>query len=156
MEQEVEALPGVAKAVKQLADAGYVLVGASNQPDVGRGTIPRKFVEDVNRRLLKHLPQIREIDVCYDFDDASPRRKPNPGMLLDAARKYNVDLTESFMVGDRAKDIEAGRRAGCRTIFIDHGYREARPEPPADFTTHSLLDAARWILNSQTAKDRAT
>jgi D-glycero-D-manno-heptose 1,7-bisphosphate phosphatase len=144
--EEVEILPGVIEAVQQLADAGFVLVGASNQPDVGRGTIPREFVEAINRSLLEQLPQIREIEVCFDFDDASPRRKPNPGMLLDAARKYNVDLKESFMVGDRAKDIEAGRRAGCRNIFIDHGYREARPEPPADFMTDSLLEAARWIL----------
>jgi D-glycero-D-manno-heptose 1,7-bisphosphate phosphatase len=145
--EQVEILPGVAQAVKQLAAAEYVLVGASNQPDVGRGTIKREFVETVNRHLLEQLPQIREIDACYDGDDASPRRKPNPGMLLDAARKYQLNMAESFMVGDRAKDVEAGRRAGCRTIFIDHGYSEPRPEPPADFATGSLLEAARWILN---------
>jgi D-glycero-D-manno-heptose 1,7-bisphosphate phosphatase len=147
--EEVEILPGVAEAVRKLATAGYVLIGASNQPDVGRGTIPKEFVEAVNRHLLEQLPEIREIDACYDFDDASPRRKPNPGMLLDAARKYDLDLERSFMVGDRAKDIQAGRRAGCRTIFIDHGYREARPEPAADFTTHSLLEAAEWILKQK-------
>lgn len=147
--EEVEILPGVPEAVRKLAAAGYALVGASNQPDVGRGTIPKEFVEAVNRRLLDQLPQIREIDACYDFDDACPRRKPNPGMLLDAAEKYNFDLRASFMVGDRAKDIEAGRRAGCRTIFIDRGYRETRPEPPADFMTHSLLEAAEWILKEQ-------
>jgi D-glycero-D-manno-heptose 1,7-bisphosphate phosphatase len=149
--EQVELLPGVAEAVPQLAAAGYVLVGASNQPDVGRGTIPREFVEAVNRQLLEQLPQIREIDACYDCDDASPRRKPNPGMLLEAARKYHLNLAESFMVGDRAKDVEAGRRAGCRTIFIDHGYSEPRPQPPADLTSGSLLEAARWILNGQPA-----
>jgi D-glycero-D-manno-heptose 1,7-bisphosphate phosphatase len=133
-----------------------VLVGASNQPDVGRGTINREFVETVNRYLLEQLPQIREIDACYDGDDSSPRRKPNPGMLLDAARKYQLNLAESFMVGDRAKDVEAGRRAGCRTVFIDHGYSEQHPEPPADFTTGSLLKAARWILNGQPATRKAT
>jgi D-glycero-D-manno-heptose 1,7-bisphosphate phosphatase len=147
--EEVEILHGVAEAVQKLAAAGFVLVGASNQPDVGRGTIPKEFVEAVNRRLLEQLPQIKEIDACYDFDDSSPRRKPNPGMLLDAAVKYDIDLAASFMVGDRAKDIEAGRRAGCRTIFIDHGYREAQPEPAADFTTQSLLEAAEWILKQK-------
>ena len=147
--EQVEILPGVAGAVRQLAAAGFVLVGASNQPDVGRGTIPRDFVERVNRHVLEQLPQIREIDACYDCDDASPRRKPNPGMLLEVARKYHLNLAESFMVGDRAKDIEAGRRAGCRTIFIDHGYSEPRPEPPADFTTGSLLEAVRWILSKE-------
>ncbi len=150
---EVEILPGVAEAIRQLSAAGFLLLGASNQPDVGRGTIPKEFVEAVNRHLLKELPQIREIDACYDFDDASPRRKPNPGMLLDAARKYDINLAQSFMVGDRAKDVEAGQRAGCRTIFIDHGYREAPPEPHADFTTDSLSGAARWILNGLRQKD---
>jgi D-glycero-D-manno-heptose 1,7-bisphosphate phosphatase len=152
---EVEILPGVAEAVRQLSAAGYLLLGASNQPDVGRGTIPKEFVEAVNRRLLEELPQIREIDACYDFDDASPRRKPNPGMLQDAARKYDIDLTKSFMVGDRAKDVEAGRRAGCRTIFIDYGYRETRPEPPADFTTDSLSSAAQWIVNGHHVRDKS-
>ena len=147
--EEVEILPGVVEAVRRLAAAGCILVGASNQPDVGRGTIPREFVEAVNRRLLEQLPEIREIDACYDFDDVNPRRKPNPGMLLDAARKYSINLAASFMVGDRAKDIEAGRRAGCRTILIDYGYREPRPEPAADLTTHSLLDAAAWILKEK-------
>jgi len=153
--EDVEILPGVADGVRQLSAAGYLLVGASNQPDVGRGTIPKEFVEAVNRHLLTQLPQIREIDVCYDFDDTSPRRKPNPGMLLETARKYDIDLAGSFMVGDRAKDIEAGQRAGCRAIFIDHGYREPRPEPAADFTTHSLLDAAHWILSGHTARELA-
>jgi D-glycero-D-manno-heptose 1,7-bisphosphate phosphatase len=154
--EEVKILPGVAEAVRKLSDAGYLLLGASNQPDVGRGTIPKEFVEAVNRHLLTQLPQIREIDVCFDFDDKIPRRKPNPGMLMDAADKYDINLTESFMVGDRAKDVEAGRRAGCRTIFIDHHYRESRPEPPADFTTYSLLDAAQWILKCQPSKVSAT
>jgi D-glycero-D-manno-heptose 1,7-bisphosphate phosphatase len=152
---QVEILPGVAEAVRQLSDAGYLLIGASNQPDVGRGTISREFVETVNRHLLEKLPQIREIDACYDFDDASPRRKPNSGMLLEAARKYDIDLAESLMIGDRAKDVEAGRRAGCRTIFIEQDYQESRPEPPADFTTRSLLDAAQWILNDKAAKEIA-
>ncbi len=155
-QEEVKLLPGVADAVREMAAAGYLLVGVSNQPDVGRGTIPKGFVEGVNGYLLAQLPEIREIDVCYEFDDAAPRRKPNAGMLLDAARKYELDLTKSFMVGDRAKDMEAGRRAGCRTIFIDHGYREPPPEPPADFTTPSLLEAARWILNRQPAKEMTT
>jgi D-glycero-D-manno-heptose 1,7-bisphosphate phosphatase len=152
--EQVKILPGVAEGVGRLAEGGYLLLGASNQPDVGRGTIPKDFVEAVNRHLLTQLPQIKEIDVCYDFDDQSPRRKPNPGMLLEAARKYEIDLKESFMVGDRAKDVEAGRRAGCRTIFIDQAYREPRPEPPTDFTTHSLLDAAQWILQSPERKRR--
>jgi D-glycero-D-manno-heptose 1,7-bisphosphate phosphatase len=144
--EEVVLLPGVLEALRHLAEAGFLLVGASNQPDISLGTLSRETVQAINRHLLARLPMIKEILVCEEADDACPRRKPNPGMLLEAEEKYAIDLTKSFMIGDRAKDIEAGRRAGCRTIFLDHGYVEKKPDPPADYTTRSLPDAAEWIL----------
>jgi D-glycero-D-manno-heptose 1,7-bisphosphate phosphatase len=147
--KEVVLLPGVAEAIRQLAEAGFLLVGASNQPDVSAGTLRRETVEAINHDLLARLPGIREILVCFEADDACPRRKPNPGMLLEAAEKYGIDLAASFMIGDRAKDIEAGRRAGCRTIFLDHGYAEKKPNPPADYTTGSMQEAAQWILEQR-------
>lgn len=85
--------------------------------------------------------------VCYHDDaDGCECRKPKPGMLLAAARDFGIDLARSFMVGDRWRDIEAGRRAGCRTIFVDYGYEEPRPEG-FDFATDSLLGAAEWICS---------
>jgi D-glycero-D-manno-heptose 1,7-bisphosphate phosphatase len=148
--EALEILPGVHEALSQLRDAGFILIGATNQPDVARGTQRRDVVEAMNARLLADLP-ITEIFVCYEDRDDCPRRKPNPGLLLEAAEHFGIDLTTSFMVGDRWKDIEAGRRAGCRTIFIDCAYTERRPDPDPDHIAANLADAANWIL-SQTRK----
>jgi D-glycero-D-manno-heptose 1,7-bisphosphate phosphatase len=142
---ELEILPGVPEALQRLAAAGFCLIGATNQPDVSHGLIAQDVVEVMHRRLLATLP-LDDILVCYSTDNADPRRKPNPGMVHEAAERFGIDLEHSFLIGDRWKDIEAGRRAGCRTIFIDYGYAEGLPDPPADFTTYSLAEAADWIL----------
>jgi len=142
-----EILPGVPEAVCRLHDAGFLLIGATNQPDVTRGTQRREVVEAMNARLLDEMP-ITAILVCYEDGDDCPRRKPNPGLLLEAAETFGIDLSASFMVGDRWRDVEAGRRAGCRTVFIDLGYTERRPDPPADHTAVDLTAAAVWILSN--------
>jgi D-glycero-D-manno-heptose 1,7-bisphosphate phosphatase len=141
-----EILPGVFEAVRKLCDAGFLLIGATNQPDVSRGTQRREVIEAMNSRLLDEMP-ITAILVCYEDGEDCPRRKPNPGLLLEAAETYHIDLARSFMVGDRWRDVEAGRRAGCRTVFIDLGYAERRPQPDANYTAANLLDAAHWILS---------
>ncbi|MBX6311599.1 MAG: HAD family hydrolase [Isosphaeraceae bacterium] len=143
--EELEILPGVAEALRSLRAAGFLLVGATNQPDVARGTQRREVIEAMNARLLAELPLL-EIRVCYEDGDTCPQRKPNPGLLLEAAEAHRIDLAASFMIGDRWRDIEAGRRAGCRTIFLDLGYIERRPDPPADHTAADLPAAAAWIL----------
>ena len=144
--EEFEIHPGAAEAARRLRDAGFLLIGATNQPDVARGTQTREAVEAINARLLDALP-LDEVRVCYDDGDDAPRRKPNPGLLLEAAEAHGVDLAASFMVGDRWRDVEAGRRAGCRTVFIDRGYAERRPDPPADHDAADLSEAADWILS---------
>ncbi len=143
---DLEVLPGVAEALGLLRGAGFLLVVATNQPDVARGTQRREVVEAISALLLAALP-LDEIRVCYEDGDDCPRRKPNPGLLLEAAEAHGIDLTSSFMVGDRWRDVEAGRRAGCRTVFLDLGYDERRPDPPADHTAADLPAAARWILS---------
>jgi D-glycero-D-manno-heptose 1,7-bisphosphate phosphatase len=145
-----EILPGVPEALGRLHDAGFLLIGATNQPDVARGTQRREVIEAMNARLLADSP-ITAILVCYEDGDDCPRRKPNPGLLLEAAEQYGIDLAASFMVGDRWRDIEAGRRAGCRTVFIDRAYTERRPNPDPDYVATDLGDAASWIL-AQTDK----
>jgi D-glycero-D-manno-heptose 1,7-bisphosphate phosphatase len=144
--EEFEILPGVPEALWRLYEAGFLLLGATNQPDVTRGTQTRDVVERMNARLLDRTP-ITEILVAYEDGDDAPRRKPNPGLLLEAAGTYAIDLASSFMVGDRWRDVEAGRRAGCRTVFIDRGYHERQPDPPADHTAEDLTSAAAWILS---------
>jgi D-glycero-D-manno-heptose 1,7-bisphosphate phosphatase len=142
---ELEILPGVVEACRALREAGFVLVAVSNQPDVRRGTQQRETVEAINRALRAHVP-VDDIRVCYhDDQDACICRKPSPGLLLEAAKQWEIDLRASFMVGDRWKDVEAGRRAGCKTILVDYGYSE-RPESAPDCRVRSLAEAARWIL----------
>jgi D-glycero-D-manno-heptose 1,7-bisphosphate phosphatase len=146
-----EILPGAPAATRCLHEAGFHLIVVTNQPDVARGSQSRTVVEAMNARLLAALP-ITAILVCYEDGDDCPRRKPNPGMLLEAAETYGLDLVASFMVGDRWRDVEAGRNAGCRTIFLDLGYAERRPEPCADQTVADLPSAAAWIISQREVK----
>lgn len=140
---ELEIIEGVPFALRLLKDLGFLLIGVTNQPDVARGTTPKVFVEKVNSILLKGLPLL-DIKVCYHDDiDSCNCRKPLPGLLLQAAYEHNIDLTKSIMIGDRWKDIHAGKNAGCQTIWINRAYSEKKPIP--DFIANSLLDAANWI-----------
>ncbi len=141
---ELEILPGVPEALALLRAEGFRLVVVTNQPDVARGTQTRKTVELLHAALLARLP-LDEFRICYHDDaDHCACRKPAPGLLLQAAQELELDLASCFMVGDRWRDIEAGRRAGCTTVFVDHGYAEPRP---ADFHVRvaSLAEASRWI-----------
>ena len=144
---EFELFPGVPEACAQLAAAGYVLVVATNQTDVGRGTQPQAVVEAMHAKLQTLVPAVARIEVCYDpgRGEKSLRRKPEPGMLLDAAHALGLDLARSWMVGDRWRDIDCGQRAGARTVFIDFGYDEKLHAVP-DFTVSSFAEAARKIL----------
>jgi len=146
---ELEILPGVAEACTMLHEAGFLLIVVTSQPDVARGTQGREVVEAINQALRDQLP-LDDIRVCYHDDaDYCSCRKPEPGLLLQAARVWNIDLVASFMAGDRWKDIEAGRRAGCRTIFVDYDYGERKPDRPHHRVT-SLLEAVDWILQHRT------
>lgn len=142
---ELEILPGVQGALAALHRAGYVLVVVTNQPDVARGTTKKETVEEINSFLASRLP-LDDFRTCYhDSVDRCGCRKPQPGALLSAARTHGIDLAESYMVGDRWRDVEAGQRAGCKTCFIDYGYAEKQPEH-VDFRVASLLEAAEIIL----------
>jgi D-glycero-D-manno-heptose 1,7-bisphosphate phosphatase len=144
---EFEILPGVPEACRKLKEAGFLLVVATNQPDVGRGTLPREVVEDFHARMCRDLP-IDRVEVCYHAGGGEPPcdcRKPRPGMLLRAAREMDLDLARSFMVGDRWRDIDCGQAAGVTTILIDYGYAEALRRPP-HHRAHSLREAADIIL----------
>jgi D-glycero-D-manno-heptose 1,7-bisphosphate phosphatase len=144
--EELEMLPGVSEACLDLRKAGFLLIMVTNQPDVARGTQTQRVVEAINRALSDRL-SLDDIKVCYhDNSDNCKCRKPEPGLFLEAAKDWTIDLSGSFVVGDRWKDIEAGRRAGCSTIFVDYGYSEMRPETFDKLGT-SLTDAVDWILH---------
>jgi len=142
---EMEILPGVPEALHRLRAAGFRLIIITNQPNVARGVQTRASIEAIHLRMRQTL-ELDDIRVCYHDDaDGCPCRKPAAGMLLDAARDEDIDLSASFMIGDRWRDVEAGRRAGCKTIFIDYGYAE--PEPARfDFKAESLAASVEWIL----------
>lgn len=147
---EFALFPGVPEACAQLAAAGYVLVVATNQPDVGRGDQTEAVVDAMHTRLRELVPQISRVETCYAPGKGTPhpedrRRKPEPGMVLDVAQNLGLDLARSWMIGDRWRDIDCGRRAGVRTVFIDFGYDEELRAVP-DFTVKSFAEAAGIIL----------
>ncbi len=145
---EMEIVEGVLQALQALKDAGFLLIGVTNQPDVARGTQKKEVVESINLALMRALP-LDEILVCYHDDgDDCACRKPKPGLLSQAAERHSIDLPGSFMVGDRWKDVEAGKRAGCTTILIDYHYAEREPPSPPDCRVHSLRQAASWIVKN--------
>ena len=138
----LEILPGVADALARLRRAGFRLIVVTNQPDVARGTQTREAVEAIHARLMAALP-LDEIRVCYHDDaDGCLCRKPKTGLLTQGPA---ADLRASVMVGDRWRDIEAGRRAGCATVLVESGGREPLAHEP-DVRVASLADAADWIL----------
>ena len=138
-------LPGVRKACDRLRKAGFLLVVVTNQPDVGRGQQDVSVVEKIHQIMCQLLP-IDRVEVCFDAgDQASAFRKPEPGMLYRAANELDIDLSKSYMVGDRWRDVDCGRAAGCTTIFIDRGYREQLRQQP-HFKVKDLSEAASIVL----------
>ena len=138
--------PGTAEALSRLKERDFLLLVVTNQPDVARGIQQKETVEEMGRRLRAELP-LDDILVCYhDDQDDCDCRKPKPGLMLSAAQRYGIDLTRSYMIGDRWRDIDAGANAGCKTIWIDRGYAERGPTAPADARVNSLSEAVDWIL----------
>ncbi|HEX3463945.1 MAG TPA: HAD family hydrolase [Candidatus Elarobacter sp.] len=138
--------PGAGACVERLREHGFRVVVVTNQPDVARGTTTRAAVETLNAAIGAELP-LDGLYACYHDDaDACPCRKPKPGMLLRAAEELGLDLAGSYMVGDRWSDVEAGRRAGCRTVWIERGYLERAAEHP-DARVTTLAQACEWIID---------
>ena len=139
-------LPGVIGAVRALKDAGFLVIVVTNQPDIGNGLMKRSVVEAMHEKLSRRIA-VDETRVCPHRQDAGCRcRKPKPGMLRQAARKWHIDPRKSFVVGDRSSDIIAGQAIGCYTVFVDRGYSEPQRATP-DSTVSSLPAAARLILS---------
>ena len=125
---EVVVVAGMPAACARLRAAGFVLVVVTNQPDIARGRQSVAGVAAVNA-VVADAVEVDGLYVCpHDDADGCGCRKPKSGLLLEAARDLGIDLEASFMVGDRRSDVEAGRGAGCRTVYIDLGYRGAQAE----------------------------
>jgi D-glycero-D-manno-heptose 1,7-bisphosphate phosphatase len=154
---DFELYDDVAAGCGRLEAAGYLLVVVTNQPDVARGTQTRAAVDAMHRKMLDALPQIARVEVCWhagaDWGDPCDCHKPEPGMVRRAANALGIDLTQSFLVGDRWRDVDCGHGAGCRTIFVDRNYSEALRLPP-DWTVKSFGQAVEVILQAAGAVTR--
>jgi D-glycero-D-manno-heptose 1,7-bisphosphate phosphatase len=138
-------VPGAAEACARLRDAGFLLIVVTNQPDVARGTVTTATIEALHERLRREVP-LDDVLVCpHDDADACGCRKPLPGMLVEAARRWSIDLPSSYMVGDRWRDIDAGRAVGCTTVLVEHNWAEKRARG-FDVAVSDLSEAAAWIL----------
>jgi D-glycero-D-manno-heptose 1,7-bisphosphate phosphatase len=152
---QLEVLPGVPEALGRLRAAGYRLIVVTNQPDVARGVQTRAAVEAIHSELLARGLPIDTFHVCYHDDgDGCDCRKPKPGLLLAAAQEDGLDLPSSFLIGDRWRDVEAGKRAGCTTVLIDYRYAEPERSQP-HVRVKSLAEAADWILGRTNPKENA-
>ena len=133
-------------SLRKLKDAGFALIVVTNQPDVGKGHFSRATLDEMHRVMADLLP-VDAIEVCtHTTEDACLCRKPLPGMILSSAVQLDIDLAGSYMVGDRSSDVEAGKAAGCRTVFIDLKYTAETPPKAPDIIVASLKLAVDWIL----------
>ncbi len=138
--------PGAREAVERLKSAGFVVICITNQPDVARGTLATPNADEMNDFIRRTLGLDDLIACFHDDSDDCACRKPRPGMLHEGARRWSVRLENSYLIGDRWRDIDAGVAAGCRTVFLDHGWLEKPPERGPDARVNSVVDAASWIL----------
>jgi D-glycero-D-manno-heptose 1,7-bisphosphate phosphatase len=140
--------PDTIEACIQLHEAGLLLVVVTNQPDIARGRQTWEGVEVINSELRRRMP-LDDVRVCpHDDKDHCACRKPAPGLLVDGAAAWNIDLRQSVMVGDRWRDVEAGRRAGCAVVLIQRDYAEKPPAADADLVVGTLHEAVPWILKT--------
>ena len=132
------------KILLELKSRGYKLILVTNQPDVSRGLVTKFFVDNINEFLKMHL-ELDLIKVVYQLEEDDPERyKPAPGMLLEAAAELDLDLEKSFMVGDRWRDIDAGKNANCKTVLINSQNIEVIRQIP-DFEIDELAELLEII-----------
>jgi D-glycero-D-manno-heptose 1,7-bisphosphate phosphatase len=147
--EDFEIYPDAVEGCARLKEAGFLLIVVTNQPDVGRGTQSRERVEAMHAKLRAAVPALDGIEVCFHAGAAHGEpcdcRKPKPGMLFRAAASHGIDLKRSFLIGDRWRDIDCAHAAGCRAVFIDHGYREPVREKP-EFVVATFREAVAVIL----------
>ncbi len=149
---EFEFLPGAESTMRELRKKGFVVIVVTNQPDVSTGVQKKEVVESMHERL-RALGLCDDIKVCYHVDaDKCECRKPKPGMLLEAAIEWEVDPAESYMIGDRWRDVAAGKGAGCYSFLIKNEYNEKQAENP-DATVSSLEEAGTLILGGGLTRD---
>lgn len=135
------------QAISRIRNLGFLTVLVTNQKDIGAGLMAEEQLAKMHAELTRHIT-LDAIKICTCVDEC-PCYKPNPGMLTEAADELGVDLAHSIIIGDRWRDVGAGKRAGCTTIFIDRGYDELLRDKP-DFTVRDVSEAADLIQHTLT------
>ncbi|MBC7540215.1 MAG: HAD family hydrolase [Bacteriovorax sp.] len=144
--EDFDLFPGVEEACQKIKDSDFLTIVVTNQPDVARGWVERESVELINIKVRELLP-IDDIKICFHTNnDNCLCRKPAPGMLLEAALEWDIDLKQSFMIGDRYGDIAAGVSAGCRTVLVGPGDVQGS-SPSPDYKVSSLFEGVLIILS---------
>jgi len=137
---------GIKDLIKKWHDEEYIVIVVTNQPDVANHIITKNKVDKINN-YLKSIALFDDIFTCYhNGKDDCDCKKPKTGLFLQAKEKYDIDFSQSYVIGDRWKDIEAGKNIGCKTIFVDYHYDEERPNKP-DYTAKSVSDIKRIWSN---------
>ncbi|MCX5750060.1 MAG: D-glycero-beta-D-manno-heptose 1,7-bisphosphate 7-phosphatase [Candidatus Saganbacteria bacterium] len=164
--RDLKLIPGSAEAIKMLNDAGYKVIVISNQSGIARGYIQENMIQTLNKILHKHIlnggghvdsiyycPHHPEIGL-HPYKKNCDCRKPSPGMLKRGAKEHGIDLSQSYMIGDRVSDIEAGKNAGCKTILTLTGYGKEEQKAlhekqiTPDHVAKDLLEAVKWVLSN--------
>ena len=144
----VRVFPGAVGVLQRLRQAGWVTIVVTNQSGLSKGKITPEEYEAVNTEFLRQLPE--GIDAVYFApdhpDNPTPRRKPGIGMLEEAAREYGIDLSRSWMIGDKLIDVECGLRAGCQTVLVRTGYGATLENTGAHFVHEEVVAALEMIL----------
>lgn len=161
--EQFQLLPGVGKTIKKLYDTGYKIVVVSNQPGVAKGNMPQETFDKIRQKMEEELAKdgafLDGEYYCFHHPEAKVERlkancecrKPKPGLLLQAAHDMDIDLSQSWMIGDGLTDVKAGKEAGCRTILLGRmkcelchlmDEEDARP----DIIASNLAEAAQYIL----------
>ena len=158
--EQVTLLDGVAEALIQLKALGYLLVVVSNQSAVARGIVTEKVLSQIHNRLEQLLSEkgasLDKIYYCPYHPDGviqkyrkqSKFRKPNPGMLLEAADDMNIEVGESWCIGNSSSDVEAGQRAGCRTVLLDSPSRQKEAGSPMSAAGWYMISLKTTVLSS--------
>jgi transaldolase len=152
--EQLRPVAGARRAIAALRDAGFMTIAVTNQPDVARGTARREDVEAINAAVAERLAIDAFYTCFHDDSDACDCRKPKPGLVLQAAREHGIDVSRSYFIGDRVKDVACGRAAGCSSIFIDYRYEETPADNGADATATSLIEAVQQILSRESPAAR--
>ena len=144
----VQAIPGAGETLTLLREQGWLTVIVTNQSGLAKGLITPAQYEAVNAELLRQLGGgIDAIYFCADHpDQPTERRKPQPGMLLEAALDLEIDLSSSWMIGDKPIDVECGRNVGCRTVLVKTGYGSKQSNTNADFVMNDVTEALKRII----------